>query len=115
MVDKIEQQILITAQMGEIIKNARLEKGYSREEIADRVGVSARHITSIENEGGMPSVDVLIKLVRSLGVSADIIFYPEREDDEPLYVQISRLISQCSQRDLLALRAQADFFLSNKE
>jgi len=50
------------------IKGIRESKNLSIEEIAERSGLSAEQITSIENDQNLPSLGPLIKIARALGV-----------------------------------------------
>ena len=64
--------------MGYILKQARLKMGYTRDQLSERVGISHRYLTAIENEDRRPSYEVLSKLLRNLGLSADSIFIRKR-------------------------------------
>lgn len=57
MVEKDE--VKITDKLGEILKRERLNRGVSRDEIAERTGIGVRHLAAIENEKRMPSAEVL--------------------------------------------------------
>ena len=54
--------------MGYILKQARLKMGYTRDQLSERVGISHRYLTAIENEERRPSYEVLSKLLRNLGL-----------------------------------------------
>ncbi len=54
--------------VGHKIKGIRESKNLSVEEIAERSGLSAEQITSIENDQNLPSLGPLIKIARALGV-----------------------------------------------
>ncbi len=54
--------------VGSKIKGLRESKNLTIEEIAERSGLSADQITSIENEQNLPSLGPLIKIARALGV-----------------------------------------------
>ncbi len=54
--------------VGSKIKGLRESKNLSIEEIAERSGLSAEQIISIENEQNLPSLGPLIKIARALGV-----------------------------------------------
>ena len=45
--------------MGYILKQARLKMGYTRDQLSERVGISHRYLTAIENEERRPSYEVL--------------------------------------------------------
>lgn len=54
--------------VGSKIKGLRESKNLSIEEIAERSGLSAKQIESIENDQNLPSLGPLIKIARALGV-----------------------------------------------
>lgn len=54
--------------VGKNLKYYRLRSKLSKEELARRVGVSARDITHYENEERKPEIDMLRKLAGALGV-----------------------------------------------
>ena len=65
--------------LGKLIKSARLEAGLTQDNLATRVGVTSRYIMAIENENKYPSIQVLSKIICTLKISADTIFYPEMQ------------------------------------
>ena len=100
---------------GHKLKDIRLKKGYTREQLAERANISTRYLSAIENEQREPSYDVLYRLIHSLGISADTIFYPDSDDiDNSEAEQIKRLYLECSERDRLIIRAMLDTMLDNK-
>ena len=98
--------------MGYILKQARLKMGYTRDQLSERVGISHRYLTAIENEERRPSYEVLSKLLRNLGLSADSIFYPEKES-EPEEKQLLRLFQQCNERARKVIKSIIDMLLDN--
>ena len=54
--------------VGAKIKRLRETKNLSIEEIAERSGLTAEQILSIENDVNLPSLGPLIKIARALGV-----------------------------------------------
>lgn len=86
--------------LGQTIKKARQLHNLTQEELSARVGVTNRYITALENENKHPSVDVLCRIIHTLAISADSIFYPERVYAENEKEQLIRLISLCDERDL---------------
>lgn len=100
---------------GHILKEIRMKKGYTREQLAERAGISTRYLSAIENEQREPSYEVLYGIFHGLGISADTVFYPNSDaannsDAE----QVKRLYMECSERDRLIIRAMLDTMLDNK-
>ena len=56
------------ADLGERIRAARGEKGWSQKELADRVGTSQAQVSQMENGKLVPSDDLRTKLSKALGV-----------------------------------------------
>ncbi len=56
---------------GKTIRNLRGNLGWSQTELGERVGVSKQTVSNWENGNIQPSIDVLVKLSRVFGVSAD--------------------------------------------
>lgn len=57
--------------MNERLKELRLEKNLSQQQVAEYVGVSQRAYSHYEIGDREPSISVLIKLCKLYGVSAD--------------------------------------------
>jgi ribosome-binding protein aMBF1 (putative translation factor) len=59
--------------LGEVIRAARIARGWSQEELARRVGVRQGHISYIERGVKTPSVNLLVRLFSELGISMDVL------------------------------------------
>lgn len=105
----------ITNKLGERLKAAREERGYTREQLSERSGVSERYIIAIENEGSIPKIPVLNDLLRGLGLSADFIFYPENDVTDPQLDQLIRLYYTCDVRDRKVIIALVNSLIDSKE
>ena len=101
--------------LGSILKAARKAKGLTREQLAEIISITPRYLMSIENENKKPSYDVLFRLVRELGISADTIFYPENQYADAQVKQLLRLIHLCNERDLKVATATIEALLKNKQ
>ena len=102
----------IKGRLGAIFKQERIANGLIRDVIAERVGISVRHLAAIENDERMPSAEVLLLLIRALGISADLVAYPEGIPDDPEDVretnQLIRLSRICDRRARRAARAMLE-------
>ena len=85
--------------MGSIFKKARLAGNMTQENLAERIGKTARYIQAIENEERSVSIDTLFRLVRALDISADTVAYPDREADNDETEQLIRCIRLLNSRD----------------
>lgn len=53
------------------IKAARIARGMSQEEFAEKLDVSSTHVKHLESGHRKPSVDILFKIVELTGMSVD--------------------------------------------
>lgn len=101
--------------LGSILKAARKTKGLTREQLAEILKITPRYLMSIENENKKPSYDVLFRLIRELGISADTIFYPERESTSNEIEILTRRLYLCNEQSLKVISATITAILDNLE
>lgn len=59
------------------VRELRIERDWTQQELADRVGVSRQSINSIERERYVPSLPLALTFARVFGRSTDDIFQLE--------------------------------------
>lgn len=99
--------------LGSAIRKARLDKHYTHETLAELVGITPTHLKHIESEHRKPSIELLYRLVLTLNLSLDTLFFPEREDDA--YRKTERLMRKCSDSQLRILHATIEAMLKEGE
>lgn len=57
--------------LGNKLKQLRIDKGFSQTDLAKRINVTKSMISSYENSMRLPSYDVLLKIARCFHVSTD--------------------------------------------
>lgn len=60
--------------MGQIIKKLRKGRGFTQEELAERLGVTYQTISKWENDSGMPDISQIVPLASVFDVSTDFLF-----------------------------------------
>ena len=102
--------------LGAVLKTARKSRGLTREQVAESISITPRYLMSIENEGKKPSLDVLYRIVRELGIPTDTIFYPDSKSQaaNTEMEQLIRLLYLCNERDLKIAAATIRALLDNK-
>ena len=65
------------AALGQRIRQSRIKKGYTQQELEDRAGIGVVYISEIERGIKMPSLNSFIKIIDALGVSADYVLRDE--------------------------------------
>lgn len=64
-------------ELGQAIQDAREKQRITREELAEELGISARHLQSIEKEGQYPSFRLFIQLVTMFHISVGHYIHPD--------------------------------------
>jgi putative transcriptional regulator len=68
--------------MNNRLEEMRTQKGWTQQELADRVEVSRQTIISLESGRYNPSIILAFRLARQFGVTIEILFlYSEEEDN----------------------------------
>jgi transcriptional regulator with XRE-family HTH domain len=63
--------------VGERIRARRDELGLTQAQLADELGVTHQHVSGIESGISAPSLDLLVRIARRLGVSTDFLLTGE--------------------------------------
>ena len=61
------------------VKELRMERGWTQQDLADKVGVSRQSINSIERDRYVPSLPLALVFARVFGCSTDEIFSLEKK------------------------------------
>lgn len=61
------------------VRELRLERGWSQQELADKVGVSRQSINSIECDRYTPSLPLALTFARVFGCPTDALFKLEKK------------------------------------
>jgi transcriptional regulator with XRE-family HTH domain len=95
------------------LKELRVKKNLSLQEVADAVGASKAHIWDLETgRAKNPSIELLTKLAKCFGVSvADIIGEnPHGADEQPELVAMYSQLKDLSPGDREAIQSMMDHF-----
>ena len=65
------------AALGKRIREARSKKGYTQQDLAERADIGVVYLSEIERGIKMPSLNIFIKIIDALEVSADYILRDE--------------------------------------
>lgn len=57
--------------VGRRIRAARIAKGWTQEELAEKAGISPTHVSVIERAGNSVKLETFVSICCSLGISAD--------------------------------------------
>ncbi len=88
--ESIEETELMT--IGKVIRKYRKELGFTQEEMAKSLGVTAPAVNKWENENTLPDISLLAPIARLLGISMDeLLSFKENLTDEEVDVYIKSL------------------------
>lgn len=94
--------------IGQAIKKAREEKGITREQLAETLDLSTRHLQSIENEGQHPSFQLFVQLVTMFDISADQYIFPDKcTDHTTIRKQIDAILDTFDNKELVIIEGTA--------
>ena len=74
-----------TMEIGNRIKNLRIQKNLTQEELAERTNLSKGYISQVERDLSMPSMDVFFDMLEVLGCSPKDFFDEEQEEQRVVY------------------------------
>ena len=98
--------------MGDRIREARKKNGLTQEQLSERLEVSVEFVSKIERGLNMPSMQIFIKLVEILNVSADYLLRDSVSTGKLLGDNaIGRKIEKLTPKQRIALEALIDTYI----
>ena len=94
---------------GADVKAARKARRLSRRALAEIVNIDNRYLANIENEGTIPSLPVIIQLIKACGLPVERYFNPEimREESEQRQ-RVSHKLKLCPEQYLSIIEGAID-------
>ena len=94
---------------GADVKAARSAKHLSRKTLAEIVNIDSRYLANIENEGTIPSLPVIIQLIKVCGLPVEQYFNPEVMREESAQRQrVSHKLKLCPEEYLTIIEGAID-------
>ena len=92
--------------LGQAIKKARKDRGWTREQVAKMLHLVPRYIQALENEGQHPSLKVLYRLVTLYDISIDEYLLPDTNAKKSTRRrQIDKTLDALSEAELIVVEA----------
>ena len=99
--------------IGRRIKEKRMEKGFTQEQLSEMIGVGPSHMSHIESGSTVPSFEVFIAILNALNCSADVLLCREVETAKPILNSwLSELVADCDSTETKIL---SDILISAKQ
>lgn len=105
-----------TIKIGKNIQQIRKSNGYTQERLAEKIEVSVRYISDIEQDRAKPSYEILIKICNLFKISLNQIFseYLNIMDNKTLEYQLSGY-DKLSSEDKKTIEYLIMYFNKNSE
>lgn len=104
--------------VGGCIKTARNANHLTQQAVADQAGIGLRHYQNIEGGFINPSFKALSSIIQRLGMSADILFYPDigrlEEEKSRLLTKFAACTEEERQFLLNTMDCMAEQFISRR-
>ena len=101
---------------GADVKAARKAKHLTRKALAEMVGIEWRYLANIENKGTIPSLPVIIQLIKVCGLPVERYFNPEVMREESAQRQrISHKLRLCPEQYLTVIEGALDGALKTEK
>lgn len=101
---------------GADVKEARKVKQLSRKTLAEQVNIDWRYLANIENDGTIPSLPVIIQLIKICGLPVEQYFNPEVMREESAQRQcVSHKLRLCPEHYLPVIEGAIDGALKIKQ
>lgn len=106
MMDRIEN-------IGLLIRNERLRKGFSQEELGERVGVGKAQISKIESGKGL-TIKTVTKVLDALGMSASVSLQNTQVIDKNVIGYVVAAISEFAKTHHISVREANNYLIRFK-
>ena len=106
---KSQNKIDIDKILGENFKKYRIKNKLTQEKIAEKLGISVKYISRIENGTGGVKVETLVNYMNILGISPNVIF--EKlivNEDLKTQLELSEKISSLSDKEIVFVSSMID-------
>lgn len=101
---------------GADVKAARQAKRISRKAMAEKINIDWRYLANIENDGAIPSLPVIIQLIKVCGLPVERYFNPEIMREESAQRQrISHKLKLCPEQYLTVIEGALDGALKTEK
>ena len=91
---------------GILEKEFRARATLTVDALSARVGVTDRYVYRIENGGQIPSFDIMRKIVQTLSIPGDLVFYPKEKVTSDLDVEEAvHMLYRCDKHSLKIVKA----------
>ena len=100
--------------LGKRIREARMEKHYTQQQLAELAGIGQMYLGEIERGTKMPSLKSFIRIIETLDISADYVLRDELSSGEHyIYDEITQKLKGLSPKQRKAAADILDAYVRN--
>ena len=100
--------------LGKRIREARMEKHYTQQQLAELAGIGQMYLGEIERGTKMPSLKSFIRIIETLDISADYVLRDELSSGEHyIYDEITQKLKGLSPKQRKAASEILDAYIRN--
>ena len=99
--------------IGLMIRNERLRKGFTQEDLGERIGVGKSQISKIESGKGL-TIKTVTKVFNALGISASVILQNIQTIDKNMVAYIIATINEFAKAHNISIREANNYLIRFK-
>ena len=100
--------------LGKRIREARINKQYTQQRLAEEAGIGQMYLGEIERGTKMPSLKIFIKILNALDISADYVLRDElASGDRYIYDEITKKLNGLSPKQRKTAAEILDAYIRN--
>lgn len=97
------------------LRAERERLGYTRDQAAERADITSRYLAAIELGEKIPKADVLVKLIRGMGASANTVIYSPQQETDNECERLAHLFLQCTPKERKLVAAMIDTIIDQHQ
>ena len=97
------------------IRAERERLGYTREQVAERAHITPRYLAAIELGTKIPKADVMVRIIRSMGASANSVIYSPQQETDNECERLANLFLQCTPKERKLIAAMIDTIIDQHQ
>lgn len=101
--------------IGKKIRQIRIERGFSQEELSEKIDISPRHMCTIENGKSFPSIETFVKISEILDIDINDFFNLTPENNDVLRAEIYNLIQTSTLKELYLIKDIVKSIQNNRQ
>lgn len=107
---------------GDKVKKLRKEKGWSQDELGEKIGIHGRHISKYESGSAMPNAETVIRMADTFDVSTDFLLRDNDRNENPaakigdkVLLHAFEVADQMAEKEKAILKELIEAFVAKKQ